>query len=75
MMEKWPKTQIHSLSVIASICGSDERRLYRGLFFFDLSYVTCHVGVVLILDRSETYLLLKTFLQIGIDKAFVKAPT
>ena len=31
--------QIHSLSVIASICGSDERRLYRGLFFVDLLYI------------------------------------
>ena len=27
--------QCHSLSIIASICRSDERRLYCGLFFFD----------------------------------------
>ena len=39
--------QIHSLSVIASICGSDERHLYRGLFFsiyFFMAYRTAFLS-------------------------------
>ena len=37
---------IYSLSIIASICGSDERRLYRGLFFFDLLVFVCRLLVL-----------------------------